>query len=39
VSGNLTVPAALDGVVVECLGVGELILELGHTAVAGWGST
>jgi hypothetical protein len=35
VAGDLAVPAPLDGVVVECLGVGELVLQLGQELAAG----
>ena len=35
VSGDFAVPAALDGVVLEGVGVGELVLELGQELAAG----
>jgi len=35
VAGDLAVPAPLDGVVVEGLGVGELALQLGEELAAG----
>lgn len=35
VPGDFAVPAALDGVVVECVGVGELVFELGQEVGAG----